>query len=576
MARELKGGQPRYAAGGGATSGVSLIDPPARTPAHGAPVPAKDAPRPRTSGPASPASGQAGHSSGAFRSDGGSHAERFGIDDSNLATRRDFIRLGELERSLLAELIPWARSVAAEVAKEFYNWQFEFGPTRRFFENHAQSARMPLSQLRQALERAQAGYFTQIFEGAEENWGPAYFERRLKVGSIHDKINLPFKWYIGSYSEYQRLTGLYLRKAFKDADKIAAAEQAIFKVFNYDIQAVSEAFLMNTFESVGLSLDNIQAAPGADRTEHVDQIKDAIGVLLQQATVLSEDQLRDPVLDRQIPGPLGDLLFRLSENLRRIASQADALAAGDLDHSVFQDADRGTQDRVLEGSIAQVRENVQDLGGELARLTAVSRDGQLSERGKLEQFQGAYAGIVAGVNEMLDAILLPIGEGNRILAQISSGKIDEMIAQTYKGDHEKMKQAVNNVAVVLQGSAEGVGAPDRGLPRRAALRARQGRAVPGRLRRHRRKASTKCSTPSCCPSAKAIAMLGLIRGGNLREKVEIACKGDHEKMKNAINGVHDWLTDLVAYVTKIANGDMTRRDGQGFRARTRFTSGWCC
>ena len=35
--------------------------------------------------------------------------------------------------------------------------------------------------------------------------------------------------------------------------------------------------------------------------------------------------------------------------------------------------------------------------------------------------------------------------------QIVSGKIDELIAQTYKGDHEKMKQAVNNVAVVLQG-----------------------------------------------------------------------------------------------------------------------------
>ncbi len=51
---------------------------------------------------------------------------------------------------------------------------------------------------------------------------------------------------------------------------------------------------------------------------------------------------------------------------------------------------------------------------------------------------------------MLDAILLPIGEGNRILAQISSGKIDELIAHTYKGDHEKMKQAINNVGQVLQ------------------------------------------------------------------------------------------------------------------------------
>jgi len=56
---------------------------------------------------------------------------------------------------------------------------------------------------------------------------------------------------------------------------------------------------------------------------------------------------------------------------------------------------------------------------------------------------------------MLDAILLPIGEGNRVLAQISGGKIDELITQTYKGDHEKMKLAVNNVATVLQALEKG-------------------------------------------------------------------------------------------------------------------------
>ena len=59
------------------------------------------------------------------------------------------------------------------------------------------------------------------------------------------------------------------------------------------------------------------------------------------------------------------------------------------------------------------------------------------------------------------------------------------------------------------------------------------------------------------PIGEGNRILALIRGGNLREKVEIACKGDHEKMKHAVNGVHDWLTDLIAYVTKIANGDMT-------------------
>ena len=92
---------------------------------------------------------------------------------------------------------------------------------------------------------------------------------------------------------------------------------------------------------------------------------------------------------------------------------------------------------------------------------------------------------MTGVNEMLDAILLPIGEGNRILAQISSGKIDELIAQTYKGDHEKMKLAVNNVAVVLQGLQKELRTLDRGFARRATLGTRQTGTVPGRLRGHR-------------------------------------------------------------------------------------------
>ena len=94
---------------------------------------------------------------------------------------------------------------------------------------------------------------------------------------------------------------------------------------------------------------------------------------------------------------------------------------------------------------------------EIMRLVDASKEGRLSERGKATLFGGLDREIIQGVNEMLDAILLPIGEGNRILAQISSGKIDELIAQTYKGDHEKMKVAVNNVGIVLQGLQKELG-----------------------------------------------------------------------------------------------------------------------
>ena len=81
---------------------------------------------------------------------------------------------------------------------------------------------------------------------------------------------------------------------------------------------------------------------------------------------------------------------------------------------------------------------LQSMQKELGRLTDASREGQLSERGKADHFQGAYSEIVKGVNEMLDAILLPIVESNRVLTLISRGSLHERVEIACKGDHQQM------------------------------------------------------------------------------------------------------------------------------------------
>jgi methyl-accepting chemotaxis protein len=152
---------------------------------------------------------------------------------------------------------------------------------------------------------------------------------------------------------------------------------------------------------------------------------------------------------------------------RIVSGETTALVQGKQLHLKTTSAPLPGADRQVVGFLVVLDdiEGQVQAGEEILRLVGASREGQLTERGKADQFEGRYRQLIQGINEMLDAILLPIGEGNRILR--------------------------------------------------------------------------------------------LIRGGNLREKVEIACKGDHAKMKDAINGVHDWLTELISYVTKIANGDMT-------------------
>ena len=205
-------------------------------------------------------------------------ARRFGMDEHSVALRRQFVRLGAGERELLWEMAPWAQSVAAHMAKDFYDWQFDFGPTREFFETFAREHSMPLAALRKRLEAAQTGYLTEVFAGASIDWDLRYFEKRLHVGEVHDRINLPFKWYVGAYPEYNRLLAAYLRRDFQDEEKIREIEAAVQKVFNLDLQAIGDAFILNTLQNMlqatGITLE--RATSSGDKAEQVGTIKQVI------------------------------------------------------------------------------------------------------------------------------------------------------------------------------------------------------------------------------------------------------------------------------------------------------------
>ncbi|QTA87248.1 methyl-accepting chemotaxis protein [Desulfonema magnum] len=269
---------------------------------------------------------------------------------------------------------------------------------------------------------------------------------------------------------------------------------------------------------------------------------------------ISKGDIPEKISD-EYKGDFNDIKNNLNQCIDAVSEQATAaqrIADGDLSVQI----NIRSENDVLAKSMRNVKDILLLLQQELIRLTRTSKQGELSVRGNPAQFRGAYADVVSGINEMLDAILLPITEGNRVLAHISEGKIDEVITETYKGDHEKMKQAVNNVAAVLQGLQQELV--------RLTQASKQGElSVRGNPAQFRGAYADVVSGINemldaiLLPITEGNRVLRLIRGGNLREKVEIDCKGDHEEMKKAVNGVHEWLTELIGYVTKIANGDMT-------------------
>ena len=187
-------------------------------------------------------------------------AQLYRINETNLELRRQFMRLSKDDIAVLKGLKKWADKVAEPLAGEFYEHQFAFGPTLAFFNARATGTNRPLSSVREALEKAQAGYFRQIFEEAagDGRFGVDYFERRLQVGKLHNSIDLPFKWYIGSYTTYFDLVRKYLKRSFPHRPRFRAkAERAILVVMNADTQAIVEAFYFDTFQAMGVDLEAV-------------------------------------------------------------------------------------------------------------------------------------------------------------------------------------------------------------------------------------------------------------------------------------------------------------------------------
>ncbi|EZP53348.1 methyl-accepting chemotaxis protein [Sphingomonas sp. RIT328] len=110
----------------------------------------------------------------------------------------------------------------------------------------------------------------------------------------------------------------------------------------------------------------------------------------------------------------------------------------------------------INDTIELLRGNLREITAEIQRLIVASTAGQLRERGDVARFRGDFAGLIAGINGMLDAILLPIGEGNRVLDLVSTGSLVERVEIACDGDHQRMKESVNRLIDALSGFAGNV------------------------------------------------------------------------------------------------------------------------
>jgi len=247
------------------------------------------------------------------------------ITDKGLSLRRQFLNFTDEDIKYLRMAHKWADKVADRIAKEFYDHQFKFPKTREFFENFANQKGITLEKLRSQLEKTQAQYFREIFsEALKENpFGSEYFNRRLFIGYVHNVINLPMKWYVGSYMLYYDLTKKYLKKEFPHRPFFRRKlERAILAVFNYDMQAVFDAFFYDFLKSINVSIAGLEIGNlEYDYSDNYDKIKLLVEERVKEELRRKEEEKRK----------------YLSENFERISNYIRLLSDGDLTSEIKGD-----------------------------------------------------------------------------------------------------------------------------------------------------------------------------------------------------------------------------------------------
>jgi len=213
--------------------------------------------------------------------------------------------------------------------------------------------------------------------------------------------------------------GVAMAGAMKDAESTQTSVNRIVIVVS--LLGFILALLCGLFFSLSISRPIAKIADAADNI--------SVGDIHQKIDYRSDDEI----------GSLANSFRRMIDYIKGVAEAADALSRGDLSVNVEAKSDKD----VLGKSFKQLIDTLQSLIDETGQFVQWGNEGQLDKRGDTSRFQGLYQGLVQGINNLLDTILLPINETVTGLEKVAARDLSIRVKGDYKGDHARIKSALN-------------------------------------------------------------------------------------------------------------------------------------
>jgi methyl-accepting chemotaxis protein len=246
--------------------------------------------------------------------------------------------------------------------------------------------------------------------------------------------------------------------------------------------------------------------------------------------------------DKELLEGINEMLDAVIDPLNVAAEYVDRISKGDIPEKITNDAYGDFNE--IKNNLNTCIDAVNELVADANLLAKAAVEGRLETRADVSKHGGDFARIVEGVNQTLDAVIDPLKVAAEYVHRISKGDIPEKITKNSNGDFNEIKNNLNTCIdavneLVADANMLATAAVEGRLETRADVSKHAGDfawIVQG---------VNQTLDAVIEPIKEATEVLEEMEKGNLHVRVQGNYQGDHNLVKNALNGT---LNSLQTYV----------------------------